>query len=52
VRVTAAQGQWERRQVELGLASYTHVAVRAGLRAGDVLAIDKPPSPASGGQSS
>lgn len=52
VLVKSAQGQWERRQVELGLASYTHVAVRAGLRAGDVLAIDKPPSPASGGQSS
>lgn len=52
VLVQAAQGQWERRQVELGLASYTHVSVRAGLRPGDVLAIDKPPSPASGGQSS
>jgi len=52
VLVKSAQGQWERRQVELGLASYTHVSVRAGLRAGDVLAIDKPPSPASGGQSS
>ncbi len=52
VLVRSAQGQWERRQVELGLASFTHVAVKAGLKAGEVVALDKPPSPSPEGQSS
>jgi Cu(I)/Ag(I) efflux system membrane fusion protein len=52
VLVRGVQGQWERRQIELGLASLTHVAVRAGLKPGDVVAVDKPPSPDQEGRSS
>jgi HlyD family secretion protein len=52
VLVRSAQGQWERRQVELGLASFTHVAVKAGLKPGEVVALDKPPSPSPDGQQS
>jgi len=52
VLVRGAQGQWERRQIEVGLASFTHVAVKAGLKPGDVLAVDKPPSPDQEGRSS
>lgn len=52
VLVRGVQGQWERRQIELGLASFTHVAVRAGLKPGDVVAVDKPPSPDQEGRSS
>ena len=52
VLVRGVQGQWERRQIEVGLASFTHVAVKAGLKPGDVLAVDKPPSPDQEGRSS
>lgn len=52
VLVRSAQGQWERRQVELGLSSFTHVAVKTGLKPGEVVALDKPPSPSADGQSS
>lgn len=52
VLVRSGQGQWERRQVELGMTSFTHVAVKAGLKAGEVIALEKPPSPAPDGQSS
>lgn len=50
--VRSAQGQWERRQVELGLSSFTHVAIKAGLKPGEVVALEKPPSPSPDGQSS
>jgi len=52
VLVRSGQGQWERRQVELGLSSFTHVAVKAGLKPGEVVALEKPPSPSPDGQSS
>lgn len=35
---------WIRREIELGLETNTAVAVRAGLRKGDVVAIERPPS--------
>jgi cobalt-zinc-cadmium efflux system membrane fusion protein len=35
---------WQRREVELGRASHTMVAVRDGLRAGEVVALERPPS--------
>ncbi|HSB13649.1 MAG TPA: HlyD family efflux transporter periplasmic adaptor subunit [Bryobacteraceae bacterium] len=35
---------WQRREVELGRASHTTVAVRDGLRAGEVVALERPPS--------
>jgi HlyD family secretion protein len=33
---------WERRDVELGLSSYVAVAVRAGVRAGEIVALERP----------
>lgn len=33
---------WEKREVELGLSNHVMVAVRSGLRAGDVIALDRP----------
>jgi HlyD family secretion protein len=33
---------WVRRDVELGLRSFTHVAVRSGLKPSEVVALDKP----------
>ncbi len=35
---------WERRDVRLGLHSHTAAAVREGLRPGEVVALDRPPS--------
>lgn len=52
VLVRSGQGQWERRQVEVGMTSFTHVAVKSGLKAGDVVALEKPPSPTPDGKSS
>jgi multidrug efflux pump subunit AcrA (membrane-fusion protein) len=43
--VRGANGRWERRDVETGLASNTQISVRSGLRAGDVIALDRPPTP-------
>lgn len=43
--VRAASGRWERREVDTGLVSNTHVSVKTGLRAGDVIALDRPPLP-------
>jgi hypothetical protein len=41
---------WEKREVELGLASNTTVAIRSGLRSGDVIALARPGAePAPGG---
>ena len=38
---------WTRRDVELGIASHLTVAVRQGLKPGEVVALDPPPPPAS-----
>lgn len=43
---------WQRQEVELGLTSNTAVAVRSGLRAGDVIALARPvqePGPGAAG---
>ena len=52
VLVRSATGQWERREVELGLASFTHVAIKSGVKAGEVVALDKPPAASPGEQKS
>ena len=49
VSVRSATGVWERREVELGLASFTHVVIKSGVKSGEVVALDKPP-PASPGE--
>lgn len=52
VFVHGASG-WVRRQVEIGLRSHTHVAVRSGLKPNEVVALDRPPAgPAASGQQS
>ena len=43
VRSGANGQQWERREVDLGLRSFTHVAVRSGVKPSDVIALDRPP---------
>ncbi len=35
---------WERREVELGSMNHIQTAVRSGLRAGDVIALERPPA--------
>ncbi len=35
---------WERREVELGNMNHIQTAVRSGLRAGDVIALERPPA--------
>lgn len=35
--------RWQRREVELGLASYTQVVIRKGLKPGEVVAEERPP---------
>jgi len=52
VSVRSATGQWERREVELGLASFTHVVIKSGVKAGEVVALDKPPAASPGEQKS
>jgi HlyD family secretion protein len=42
-------GGWERRGVELGLANNLNVAVRSGLKPGDVVALDRPAAGIGGG---
>jgi HlyD family secretion protein len=47
VYVREGQGEktvWRRRQVEVGLASFTHATIRSGLNPGEVIALDEPPS--------
>lgn len=44
VLVKNAAGQWERREVELGVTSYTHVALKSGVKSGEVVALEKPPA--------
>jgi multidrug efflux pump subunit AcrA (membrane-fusion protein) len=36
-------GGWQRREVELGLRSFTHVVVRSGVKPKEVIALDRPP---------
>jgi len=36
-------GDWERREVELGLANHVAVVVRKGVRPGEIVAADRPP---------
>ena len=50
VLVRSATGQWERREVELGLASYTHVVIKSGVKTGEIVALDKPSSLTAGEQ--
>ncbi len=42
VHVRNAAGAWTRREVELGLTNNTHVAVKSGLKAGEVVALEPP----------
>jgi HlyD family secretion protein len=35
--------EWERRPVELGLANNLNIAIRSGLRSGEVVALERPP---------
>lgn len=51
VYVKKGEGQWERRTVQTGLANMTSVAVRGGLKPGEVVAEDKPEMPAAGAKS-
>ena len=37
---------WVRREVQVGIRGNTHAAIRSGLKAGEVVAADKPPDPA------
>jgi multidrug efflux pump subunit AcrA (membrane-fusion protein) len=39
----ANKPSWTRREVEVGLASYTHANVRSGLKPGEVVALGTPP---------
>lgn len=39
---------WERRKVELGLTNHVMAAVRSGLRAGEVIAVELPPKKTAG----
>ena len=50
VLVRSATGQWERREVELGLASHTHVVIKTGVKTGEVVALDNPLSASAGGE--
>ena len=45
VLVRAATGRWERRDVQLGVVSNTHAAIRGGLKPGEVVALEPPPAP-------
>ena len=42
VFVRSDRGDWQRRDVEVGLSSNTQVSIRSGVRAGEVLALDRP----------
>lgn len=47
VFVREGQGEravWRRRDVEVGLTSFTHAAIRSGLNPGEVIALDEPPA--------
>lgn len=42
VFVRAADGEWRRRTVEVGLMSNTQASVKSGLKPGEVIALDRP----------
>jgi len=42
VLVQGAKGAWSRREVELGAENFTHVAVKSGLKAGEVISLEAP----------
>ncbi|MFN0103291.1 MAG: efflux RND transporter periplasmic adaptor subunit [Bryobacteraceae bacterium] len=42
VMVRNAAGAWERRDVQVGLISNTHAAIRGGVKAGEVVALEPP----------
>ncbi len=42
VMVRSATGAWERREVQVGLLSNTHAAIRGGLKPGEVVALEPP----------
>jgi membrane fusion protein (multidrug efflux system) len=46
VWVRGEGGNWTRREVELGPGNHTHYQIRSGLKAGEVIALDRPPAPA------
>jgi hypothetical protein len=37
------QAGWERREVQLGLTTYTSVSVKSGLQPGEIVAAEAPP---------
>lgn len=43
-----AGSNWEKRTVELGLANNIYVSIKSGLKAGEVVAEERPPIPAAG----
>jgi multidrug efflux pump subunit AcrA (membrane-fusion protein) len=45
VLVRNARGGWERRDVQAGIASNTHTAIKSGLKAGEVIALESPQAP-------
>lgn len=45
VLIRSAAGRWERRDVQLGIVSNTHAAIRGGLKPGEVVALEPPPAP-------
>jgi hypothetical protein len=40
--VQAADGVWTKKKVETGLLNFTAVAIRSGVREGDVVALQRP----------
>lgn len=40
--VRAANGQWARRKVETGLLNHVRIAIKSGVNAGEVVALEKP----------
>ncbi len=38
---------WQRREVQVGVRSYTHAAIRSGLKPGEIIAAERPPDPSA-----
>ncbi len=38
---------WTRREVQVGTRSYTHAAIRSGLKPGEIVAAERPPDPSA-----
>ncbi len=45
VFVRSAEGGWRKQTIELGKQSNTFVAVKSGLRPGEIIAVERPPDP-------